>query len=209
MVVRSFGADPHPRSIEVAGKRFDCEDRAAKQRTFLARRIDGPQQLCDASGVEEAHRGERDRLQRACPAGGPDAGWTSRTWRASAGDDRRAHDDAHQPGASARRRGRAGDARQSGVSRRDHPGAGRALCLSVRQCRCLRTARGEASQRPRDFAARSRRAAAEFFPGISIISHELPREPLSRKDTPSSLRCKVDGFYRALHSRLGDPVARM
>ena len=39
--------------------------------------------------------------------------------------------------------------------------------------------------------------------------YELPREPLSRNDTPSSLRCKVDGFYRALHSRLGDPVARM
>ena len=39
--------------------------------------------------------------------------------------------------------------------------------------------------------------------------HELPREPLTRADTPSSLRCKVDGFYRALHSRLGDPVARM
>jgi peptidoglycan/xylan/chitin deacetylase (PgdA/CDA1 family) len=37
----------------------------------------------------------------------------------------------------------------------------------------------------------------------------LPREPVSRKETPSSLRCKVDGFYRALHSRLGDPVAHM
>jgi peptidoglycan/xylan/chitin deacetylase (PgdA/CDA1 family) len=39
--------------------------------------------------------------------------------------------------------------------------------------------------------------------------HALPREPLSRADTQSSLRCKVDGFYRALHSKLGDPVARM
>jgi peptidoglycan/xylan/chitin deacetylase (PgdA/CDA1 family) len=48
-----------------------------------------------------------------------------------------------------------------------------------------------------------------IFPEHLDHLHELPREPLSRNDTSSSLRCKVDGFYRALHSRLGDPVARM
>jgi peptidoglycan/xylan/chitin deacetylase (PgdA/CDA1 family) len=48
-----------------------------------------------------------------------------------------------------------------------------------------------------------------LFPEHLRHLHELPREPLTRADTPSSLRCKVDGFYRALHSRLGDPVARM
>ena len=48
-----------------------------------------------------------------------------------------------------------------------------------------------------------------LFPEHLDHLHELPREPLTRADTPSSLRCKVDGFYRALHSRLGDPVARM
>lgn len=39
--------------------------------------------------------------------------------------------------------------------------------------------------------------------------YELPREPLTANDTPASLRCKIDGFYRAFHSRLGHPVAHM
>jgi peptidoglycan/xylan/chitin deacetylase (PgdA/CDA1 family) len=39
--------------------------------------------------------------------------------------------------------------------------------------------------------------------------YELPREPLTAADTPASLRCKIDGFYRAFHSRLGHPVAHM
>ena len=39
--------------------------------------------------------------------------------------------------------------------------------------------------------------------------HALPREVLSADDTPASLRCKLDGVYRAFHSQLGDPVARM
>ncbi len=48
-----------------------------------------------------------------------------------------------------------------------------------------------------------------LFPEHRQHLHELPREPLTYEETPSSMRCKVDGFYRALHSRLGDPVARM
>ena len=48
-----------------------------------------------------------------------------------------------------------------------------------------------------------------LFPQHLGHLHELPREPLTYEETPSSLRCKVDGFYRALHSRLGDPVFRM
>jgi peptidoglycan/xylan/chitin deacetylase (PgdA/CDA1 family) len=39
--------------------------------------------------------------------------------------------------------------------------------------------------------------------------HALPRNWLSDHDTASTLRCKVDGVYRAIHSRFGDPVARM
>jgi peptidoglycan/xylan/chitin deacetylase (PgdA/CDA1 family) len=39
--------------------------------------------------------------------------------------------------------------------------------------------------------------------------HALPRIWLSDDDTSSTLRCKVDGVYRAIHSRFGDPVARM
>jgi peptidoglycan/xylan/chitin deacetylase (PgdA/CDA1 family) len=37
--------------------------------------------------------------------------------------------------------------------------------------------------------------------------YALPREAISRYDTPSTLRCKIDGVYRAFQSRLGDPVA--
>lgn len=48
-----------------------------------------------------------------------------------------------------------------------------------------------------------------LFPEHRRHLHELPREPLTYEETPSSMRCKVDGFYRALHSRWGDPVARM
>jgi peptidoglycan/xylan/chitin deacetylase (PgdA/CDA1 family) len=39
--------------------------------------------------------------------------------------------------------------------------------------------------------------------------HALPRLHLACDDTASTLRCKVDGVYRAIHSRFGDPVSRM
>ena len=39
--------------------------------------------------------------------------------------------------------------------------------------------------------------------------HALPRTHLAGDDTRSTLRCKRDGVYRAIHSRWGDPVARM
>jgi peptidoglycan/xylan/chitin deacetylase (PgdA/CDA1 family) len=39
--------------------------------------------------------------------------------------------------------------------------------------------------------------------------YALPRICLTDDDTSSTLRCKVDGVYRAIHSRFGDPVARM
>jgi len=48
-----------------------------------------------------------------------------------------------------------------------------------------------------------------IFPAHLAHLYELPREPLTRKDNASSLQCKINGFYRALRSRLGDPVARM
>ncbi|MGA8079179.1 MAG: polysaccharide deacetylase family protein [Xanthobacteraceae bacterium] len=37
----------------------------------------------------------------------------------------------------------------------------------------------------------------------------LPREPLSGEDTRYSLRCKLDGVYRAVYSNWSDPVAHM
>jgi peptidoglycan/xylan/chitin deacetylase (PgdA/CDA1 family) len=39
--------------------------------------------------------------------------------------------------------------------------------------------------------------------------HALPRLHLAGDDTASTLRCKLDGVYRAIHSRFGDPVSRM
>jgi peptidoglycan/xylan/chitin deacetylase (PgdA/CDA1 family) len=48
-----------------------------------------------------------------------------------------------------------------------------------------------------------------LFPRHLDHPFALPREPLRAEETAFSLRCKVDGVYRALHSRIGDPVARM
>lgn len=48
-----------------------------------------------------------------------------------------------------------------------------------------------------------------LFPEHLNHLHALPREPLDRNDTPSTLRCKVDGTYRAFYSWLGDPIAHL
>ena len=48
-----------------------------------------------------------------------------------------------------------------------------------------------------------------LFPEHAEHLHALPRIHLAWEDTPSTLRCKVDGVYRAIQSRFGDPVARM
>jgi peptidoglycan/xylan/chitin deacetylase (PgdA/CDA1 family) len=47
------------------------------------------------------------------------------------------------------------------------------------------------------------------FPNHLDHLHALPRQSLYADDTSSTLRCKLDGLYRAYHSRLGDPAARM
>ncbi|GJE42537.1 polysaccharide deacetylase family protein [Methylobacterium soli] len=39
--------------------------------------------------------------------------------------------------------------------------------------------------------------------------HALPRETLTATDTPSTLSCKVGGFYRAVHTKFGQPVSHM
>jgi peptidoglycan/xylan/chitin deacetylase (PgdA/CDA1 family) len=39
--------------------------------------------------------------------------------------------------------------------------------------------------------------------------HALPRLHLAGDDKPWTLRCKIDGVYRAVHARGGDPIARM
>jgi peptidoglycan/xylan/chitin deacetylase (PgdA/CDA1 family) len=47
------------------------------------------------------------------------------------------------------------------------------------------------------------------FPEHFQHLHALPRVHLAFDDTASTLQCKMNGVYRAVHSRLGDPVARM
>ena len=39
--------------------------------------------------------------------------------------------------------------------------------------------------------------------------HALPRECITRDDSPDTMRCKLDGFYRAVQSFWGDPIAEM
>jgi peptidoglycan/xylan/chitin deacetylase (PgdA/CDA1 family) len=70
----------------------------------------------------------------------------------------------------------------------------------------VREARIAASMRFRT-AVTTRRGS--IFPQHLQHLHALPREPLTRDDTPTKLRAKINGLYRALHSQLGDPIARM
>lgn len=48
-----------------------------------------------------------------------------------------------------------------------------------------------------------------LFPEHAHHLHALPRVHLACDDTSSTLRCKTDGVYRAIHTRWGEPVARM
>jgi peptidoglycan/xylan/chitin deacetylase (PgdA/CDA1 family) len=48
-----------------------------------------------------------------------------------------------------------------------------------------------------------------LFPEHAQHLHALPRIHLACDDTHATLRCKADGVYRAIQSRLGSPVARM
>ncbi len=48
-----------------------------------------------------------------------------------------------------------------------------------------------------------------LFPQHRDHPFALPREPLRADESAASLRCKIAGVYRALHSRIGDPIAGM
>ena len=48
-----------------------------------------------------------------------------------------------------------------------------------------------------------------LFPEHARDLHSLPRLHLACDETASTLRCKIDGVYRAIHSRWGNPVAQM
>lgn len=51
--------------------------------------------------------------------------------------------------------------------------------------------------------------AGTLFSAHARDLHSLPRLGIVGDDTASTLRCKVDGVYRAIQSKLGDPVVRM
>jgi peptidoglycan/xylan/chitin deacetylase (PgdA/CDA1 family) len=51
--------------------------------------------------------------------------------------------------------------------------------------------------------------AGTIFPEHRNHLHALPRVALTQNESTSSLRCKINGFTRAINSRFGDPVARM
>jgi peptidoglycan/xylan/chitin deacetylase (PgdA/CDA1 family) len=58
------------------------------------------------------------------------------------------------------------------------------------------------------------RTAVTTRPGMVFAEHRdelhaLPRVGLEWHENASTLHCKLNGFNRAVHSRLGDPIARM
>ncbi|MEJ0074520.1 MAG: polysaccharide deacetylase family protein [Alphaproteobacteria bacterium] len=195
-------------SIELAGKRFDCPDRGAKQRTFMVveSMIHGNYALlpevkrliaangidCRALALQEGL--DRDQLRKL--ASHP---------LATIGGHTTTHINLAQAAASeVDTEMRANRAFLEGILQAPirhfaYP-FGNVDACGPREAN-IAAAAGFRS------AVTTRRGT--LFPEHLRHLHELPREPLTYADTPSSMRCKVDGFYRALHSRLGDPVALM
>lgn len=195
-------------SIGLAGDRFECSDHAAKQRTFLAveSMIHGNyallpevRRLIAANGIDcsvlALREGlNRDRLRELAShplvtIGGHTSTHINLAQASSAGVDREMREN----------RAFLEETIERPVVHFAYPFGNPDAC-GLREANIAK----EAGFRS---AVTTRRGS--LFPEHLRHLHELPREPLTRAETPSSLRCKVDGFYRALHSRLGDPVARM
>lgn len=195
-------------SIEVAGDRFDCSDSAAKQCTFLTleSKIHGNYALlpevkrliamngidCTALALQEGLKPEKLRELAAHPLvtiGGHTTTHINLAQASAAAVDKEIRDN----------RVFLEGIIQKPVVHFAYP-FGTAGACGLREANIVKAA-GFRS------AVTTRRGT--LFTGHLHHLHELPREPLTRADTPSSLRCKIDGFYRALHSRLGDPIARM
>jgi peptidoglycan/xylan/chitin deacetylase (PgdA/CDA1 family) len=188
--------------------RFDCSDRAAKKRAFVTvetlihrdfGKLAQVQAAIEASDIDCRSLVNREAL-------------TAETLRQLA----------RHPlvtiGAHATTHGNL--ARASAEAVRREMGANRAFLEDIIQQPVVHFAypfghAGACTQREADIArsvgfrtaVTTRRGT--IFPAHLAHLHALPREPLSADDTASSLRCKVDGVYRAFHSRLGDPVAHM
>ena len=194
--------------IEVTGKKFECGDRAAKQRTFLAIEamihqnyalLPDVKSLIRANGIDyyalAAQEGlTRDMLREL-----------ARHPLVTIGGHTTTHINlAQAPAPVVAKEMRDNrtfleEITQTPVLHFAYPFGNEKAC-GLREAGIAR-ATGFHS------AVTTRRGG--IFPDHLDHLYELPREPLSRKDTSSSMRCKVDGFYRALHSRWGDPVARM
>lgn len=195
-------------SIELAGERFDCSGRAAKQRTFLAveSRIHGNYALlpevkrliamngidCTALALQEGLNREKLRALASHPLvtiGGHTTTHTNLAQASAANVEKELRDNrAFLEGIV-----------EKPVVHFAYPFGNPDAC-GLREANIAKAV-GFRS------AVTTRRGS--LFPEHLRHLHELPREPLTRADSSSSLRCKIDGFYRALHSRLGDPVARM
>ena len=195
-------------SIEIAGERFDCAGGAAKQRTFLAveSKIHGNYALlpevkrviaanainCTALALREGLSPEELRKLASHPLvtiGGHTTTHINLAQASAAQVEREMHDN----------RVFLEGIVQRPIEHFAYPFGNRDAC-----------GRREADiARSVGFRSAVTTRRGSLFADHLRHLHELPREPLTRMDTPSSLRCKVDGFYRALHSKLGDPVARM
>jgi peptidoglycan/xylan/chitin deacetylase (PgdA/CDA1 family) len=195
-------------SIELAGERYACPNRTAKQRTFLAveSKIHGDYALlpevkrlialngidCTALALQEGLNPQKLRTLASHPLvtiGGHTTTHINLAQARAATVDKEMRDNrAFLEGII-----------QKPVTHFAYPFGNPDAC-GLREASIAKAAGFHS-------AVTTRRGS--LFPEHLRHLYELPREPLTRADTPSSLRCKVDGFYRALHSRLGDPVARM
>jgi peptidoglycan/xylan/chitin deacetylase (PgdA/CDA1 family) len=195
-------------SIELADKRFDCSDRTAKTRTFrvVESMIHANYELlpsvksliaanginCNALALQEGLNRDQLRELASHPLvtiGGHTTTHINLAQATAAAVDKEMRDN----------RAFLEDILQTPIRHFAYP-FGNADACGPREAK-IAAAAGFRS------AVTTRRGS--LFPEHLRHLHELPREPLTYEETPSSMRCKVDGFYRALHSRLGDPVFRM
>lgn len=185
--------------------RFDCADQASKKRTFHA-----------AAAFIESNPQALSTVRTAISASGIDCGALARAEGLSVDQLRRlAASPLATIGAHGVRHIDLTDAPDGEVAQ--EMTAGRRFLEDAIQRDVVHFAYpfGACGRREEQLARSAGfRTAATTRRGTLFARHldhpyALPREPIFGKDNPASLRCKMDGAYRAFHSRLGDPVALM